>query len=124
MKKRYIVFLLIGIIYYLFTRWSGYYIPCIFYKITGYVCPGCGISHLCGDLLSLRFDTAFLQNIGVSIIGVIYIIWLILRNGLRWTWCTTKREQQLFILFIVFLFVYGILRNVEGFEFLKPYYMQ
>lgn len=79
---------------------------------------------MCGDLLSLRFDTAFLQNIGVSAIGVVYIIWSILRYGLHLKWCTTKREQQLFILFIVFLFVYGILRNVDGFEFLKPYYMQ
>lgn len=123
MKNIFIIFL-VGIGYYLFIQCTGIYIPCLFYRTTGLLCPGCGISHLCSDLLSLRFDTAFRQNIGISILMFVYIIWLILRYGFQLKWCTSQKEHYLMILFVVLLIVYGILRNLNGFEFLMPYYMQ
>lgn len=124
MKKHLIVLFLIGIFYYAFTRWSGYYLPCIFYKITGYVCPGCGISHLCSDLLSLHWGRAILQNIGVSIVGAIYLLWLFLKHGLKLKWCHLKNEHYLMMFFVVFLLLFGILRNLPMFEWLLPYYMR
>lgn len=124
MLKRIIIILGIGLLYYGFVKWTGIYIPCIFYERTGFVCPGCGISHLCSDLLSFQFQRAFFQNVGISIIIIIYILWCILRYGFRLSWCNQKNEHYLMLFFIIFLIGYGILRNLPGFEWLLPYYMQ
>ena len=47
------VFLLLGLAYFLLTQLTPLRIPCIFQKITGFACPGCGMTHLCMRLLRL-----------------------------------------------------------------------
>ena len=66
MKKRLIkviirdvLLLLILVGYYFFNKYTGIYIPCIIREITGYKCPGCGITHLVFSLLQLDFHKAF-----------------------------------------------------------------
>ena len=54
--------LLLGLGYYLFTRITHLYIPCILRLITGWLCPGCGISHLFVALFRLDFQGAFREN--------------------------------------------------------------
>ena len=38
------------------------YIPCFFRMITGFKCPGCGITHLLFHLVEFKFDEAFYDN--------------------------------------------------------------
>ena len=52
------VFLLLGLAYFLLTQLTPLRIPCIFQKITGFACPGCGMTHLCMQLLRLDFAGA------------------------------------------------------------------
>ena len=40
----------------------SFYIPCFFHKITGFYCPGCGITRMLLSLLHLDFYQAFRWN--------------------------------------------------------------
>ena len=51
--------LLVGISYACFYQITGIGIPCIFYKMTGFLCPGCGVTRMCISLLQFQFKEAF-----------------------------------------------------------------
>ena len=53
------IVLLAGLLYYLFVQVTGIKIPCVFSKITGLSCPGCGITGMAMALLSLDIEKAF-----------------------------------------------------------------
>ena len=123
MKKRLIkviirdvLLLLILIGYYFLNKKTGFYIPCIFHEITGYKCPGCGITHLVFALLKLNIHEAFISNplVFIYMPGIIfYFVYLdylyiyekkdkILKNIPNWVW----------IVLIIITLLYGIFRNV------------
>ena len=52
----------IGAAYFLWVCLTGVGIPCPFRLLTGYMCPGCGITHCCVALLQFRFADAFSAN--------------------------------------------------------------
>ena len=60
--KRDAVLLGIGILYYIFIRITGLAVPCIFRKITGFLCPGCGITRAILAAVRLDFAKAFAYN--------------------------------------------------------------
>ena len=123
MKKRLIkviirdvLLLLILIGYYFLNKKTGFYIPCVFREITGYMCPGCGITHLVFALLRLDIHEAFISNPLVFIympVTVFYFAYLdylyiyekkdkIIKKIPNWVW----------IILIIITLLYGILRNV------------
>jgi len=57
------VFLFLAFIaYYLINKYTNFYIPCIFHEITGFKCPGCGVTRLLFALLNFNFVEAFKIN--------------------------------------------------------------
>ena len=40
------VVLMLGMAYFLITQLTPFRIPCLFQKITGFACPGCGVSQV------------------------------------------------------------------------------
>lgn len=52
----------IGVIYFFWVCLTGVGIPCPFRLLTGYLCPGCGITHYCIAMLQLRFADAYSAN--------------------------------------------------------------
>lgn len=56
------VLLLGGCAYAVFCRLTGLGIPCLFHKLTGLLCPGCGVSRMCLSLLRLDFAGAWQYN--------------------------------------------------------------
>ena len=54
--------LLIGLSYGIFVRKTGFAIPCIFYRITGFQCPGCGVTRMCLALMRFDFVEAYHYN--------------------------------------------------------------
>lgn len=54
--------LLCGCAYAVFHIKTGFGIPCIFHLITGWNCPGCGVTRMFADLLRLDFASAFRSN--------------------------------------------------------------
>ena len=52
----------IGLAYALFIRFTGVIIPCPIRAVTGYKCPGCGISHYFLSLLAFDLHGAYHAN--------------------------------------------------------------
>ena len=48
-----------GLLYGIFVSYTGLAIPCLFRKVTGLLCPGCGVTGMCVALLHLNWRGAF-----------------------------------------------------------------
>ena len=113
--KKVLVILLLAFFYYCFIQIFNIGIPCPFYKLTGYYCPGCGITRMCIALLHLQIKEAFLYN-PVCFIILPFIIALIIYHEYTYI-CTgkqkvSKTENVFLLILIIILILYGILRNV------------
>lgn len=125
LKKVFIVlvaFLAAGIIYFIITRF-GISIPCIVHKITGLYCPGCGVTRMCINLVKLDFYAAFRSNpVCIFVFPVLGIIfarrgYLYISNG--------KAENEKWmtvscVIMLIILLIFGALRNIPYFYFLRP----
>ena len=94
---------------------------CIFKYFFGIYCAGCGTTRMIKSMFSLEFYQAFRYNpfmFILSILGLIYILYMII--------IYIKKEEvkipsfKWVIVIVVLLFVYMLLRNLPGFEFLRP----
>jgi hypothetical protein len=77
------IILLAGILYAVFVRLTGLAVPCIFRALTGWQCPGCGITRACLSLLKGEIRTSFSYNPFLYIAGPC-IIYLIVRGDLNY----------------------------------------
>lgn len=122
--KTAIFFIVIGLIYYIITQLTSFRIPCPIQSITGLFCPGCGITHFFICIVHLDFIGAVKENYAVAfliiVLGIpklIQIIWkpnCLKKNSRLW--------QILIFISLIFVIIFGILRNISGFEFLLPSY--
>ncbi|MBR2293428.1 MAG: DUF2752 domain-containing protein [Clostridia bacterium] len=98
----------------IFVQYTHRGIPCLFYKITGWKCVGCGISRMLISLVRLDFISAFWHNPFLFITGPFILAYLVCRdakyvlrgNGQMGRW-------EIFIWIELFLAIaYGIARNI------------
>lgn len=64
----------LGILYGILAL-KGFALPCVFKYISGYNCPGCGMTRTCVAILTLQFDKLFSYNLLAPLI-IAYIIWV------------------------------------------------
>ena len=88
----------------------GVCIPCLFYKITGLRCPGCGITNFCLAILRGRFLEAPAYNWGLTVSAPV-ILWLLIS---RWRGWNRRRENAVSVGLLLFLLGWGIFRNIVG----------
>lgn len=113
----------IGLLYsYLYSNF-GIRIPCAFHTITGYYCPGCGISRMCIAILHMDILKAFSYNIGVMmalpimiVIGLQIMIQYLKAGNIT----LTKRQNIVVWILVVYLIIFGIVRNLPMMDFLRP----
>ena len=114
--KRDILLLLIIVGYFLFAHFTGISIPCFFYEITGYKCPGCGITHLFFALFKFDFIGAFKYNPLVFILLPSIIFYFIYNDYIYVTGKEDKIIKKIptfvWIILIVIVILFGILRNI------------
>ncbi len=92
-------------------------IPCIFLKITGLYCPGCGITRSLFSLLQLDIYQAFRYNMLVVIIfplAIVYWIYMFILNGKK------RLPNLVWYLLLMVTILFGVLRNIPVFSFLEP----
>ena len=112
---------LIGAVYLYFHNPYSYPLPCIFYSITGFYCPGCGAGRACYSILHLRFADAFCYNPLMTILLPLIGIYIVARAV---GWMITggnhidgKISVKLLVWILIVIFIYGILRNIPVFPF-------
>ncbi len=96
---------------------------CVFHEITGLHCPGCGVTRMIGSILKLDFYQAFRYNPLVFILSPFLIIYGIIKlyeNMYDKIIFNKKIEKVSIITIIILLVIFGILRNIEMFNFLAP----
>lgn len=116
-----ILFLIVGFISMWYLNIS---IPCVYYELTGIYCPGCGMTRAFLSLLKLDFYQALRYN-AFSIIVAVLLALYILGGIYGWlfnkiNFMEKKIPSLVWIIFIVALLAYGILRNIPQFSFLAP----
>ena len=56
------ILLCAGLFYALLAHRTGWSVPCLFHTLTGFRCPGCGVTRMCMALLRGDLAEAFRQN--------------------------------------------------------------
>ncbi len=110
-------FVIALVIYFFIYKLTGFAIQCPIHYITGYYCPGCGITRLLFSLIKLDFYQAFRFNPLVFILIILYIIYFVIKYLFK---VNIKIPNKVMYSLIVILLIYGILRNIPMFSYLKP----
>ncbi len=109
-----------GVGYYILMSLTGRGIPCLFRRVTGLKCPGCGVSRMIMSLLRLDFAAAFEYNAVLLCLMLpllsVTILFLIryVRTGNR---ALTRGENALLRVLAAVLIVWGVVRNLPGITF-------
>ena len=110
-----IVLLAIGIVYAIVCRLLGFGIPCVFRLVTGWQCPGCGVSRMCLCLLSGDLQGAYAAN-PVLLFCLPALVAVLADATVRYVrdggWRTKGWSTVLAWTLIAVLLVFGVLRNV------------
>ncbi|WP_033164620.1 DUF2752 domain-containing protein [Clostridium sp. KNHs205] len=114
---------IIGMAYYLFGKYTGLYIPCVFRLVTGFYCPGCGSTRLAAALIEGRLTAAFRSNEALFLmlpILAIFLIKYLIRYIKGMQRSTTKTEKIVTGIMLVGVIAFGIMRNIPYFSYLRP----
>lgn len=96
-------------------------IECPIHKLTGLYCPGCGISRMFVSLFTLDFYQAFRYNPLIFIYLVFVIIYIIFRLLFKlFNREPVKIGNKFLYIIIAITIIFGILRNIELFDWLAP----
>lgn len=113
----------IALIYITVHYLTGFSLPCMFHMITGLYCPGCGTGRMFFAILRLDFYAAFRANPYVFILIPIIAIYYIAEIRAYISGRQRKQsrpEKVFFVILLVGLILFGILRNIPYFSFLAP----
>lgn len=107
--------LIAGLLYAFLCRLAGRpIIPCVFHIMTGFYCPGCGVSHMCLALLELDFQAAFQANAAIMILlpfGIVIAVRMAARYVKYGTLSPTRIENRILWIMTGIFILFGILRN-------------
>lgn len=118
MKKKlpFILFcIILPFIYFISYELLGFSVPCLFHKITHLYCPGCGVTRLLFSLLKLDFYQAFRYNPLIFVVLICYVIYKLI--NLKYHFKLPKYTVYIVLLVVI---LFGVLRNIDTFSFLKP----
>ena len=127
--------LLLGAAYFVFVKLTGLYIPCVFRTVTGFRCPGCGVSHMlrsiiegflgtitggssgtsCWAFLVSKLKEAAPENyflfftIPFIIFEIIYSIRCVLKEK-----SPAKINTIILYIYLGLLIAWGVVRNIFG----------
>lgn len=131
MKKRLLFLVVIAIIlmfifnvyYFIFIK-NGIVIPCIFHEITGFYCPGCGVTRMFLSLIKFDFYQAFRYN-QLIFISLPFIIILVVDKFIKWiignpNYLYKKIGNKVWIILLIVTVFFAIIRNVPFFDYLIP----
>lgn len=107
--------LLAGFAYLLVITFTSLRIPCWFYQITGYQCPGCGVTRMVYALAHLRLREAWAANpyfLCMLPLLILYFFYrsrrYIIGSGDHYS----KTEKVLLWLALAGAVIFGIVRNL------------
>lgn len=111
-----------GVVFFFNPSQHGFYPVCVFHQLTGLNCPGCGATRALYALLHGNFRVALQDNA--------FFILTPFAAGLRGLWLAARRFRgqppgvfvsgRVLGVFLGLLLLFGVIRNLPGFEWLSP----
>lgn len=104
-----------GLLYLAWFQTFGFGIPCVFHLITGYLCPGCGITRALSLAFHLRFREAFSHNaLSITVFPIIclYLLYRRVREAVFGKSGFAVWEYVFLIAAFAITALYGIARNL------------
>ena len=96
---------------------TGHGLPCIFRKVTGFRCPGCGNTHALHCLARLEFAQALRWN-ALMPLEAVFAAWLVTSTSLRYIktgkYILTTGSEKVNIAFLAVILLWWIVRNIIG----------
>lgn len=115
----FLLFLLCIYIVLKILNYFGIVIYCPISYLTGYYCPGCGITRMFISLFKLDIYQAFRYNPLIFIYLVCLVIYIIVDLFThKLNKIILNKKFLIIILFITI--IYGVIRNFEFFSYLRP----
>ena len=109
--------------YLIFGKEFGIYVPCFLNYVTGLYCPGCGLTRMLYSMLEGNFYQSFRFNplmfIATPFIFLLIVDYLV-SGFFKRKPIITKIPNVIWYLLIVVFIIYGIMRNMPWFDYLKP----
>ena len=105
----------LSVFVYFKDPFKGPILPCIFNKITGFYCPGCGMTRAVNSIFNFKFYQAFRFNALIFIMPIMLAIYCLLSYKKK-----SKIAKHILIIMLIIAIGYGVLRNTPQFEFLAP----
>ncbi|MCR8634236.1 DUF2752 domain-containing protein [Paenibacillus sp. N5-1-1-5] len=94
---------------------TGIEIPCVFHELTGFYCPGCGMTRAVLSLLKLDFYQAFRYNPLLFLILPMYITYTIANKKQM-----PRISNVIMSVMLIVTLASGLLRNIPAFVWLAP----
>lgn len=99
-------------------------IPCMFYKLTGFYCPGCGMGRCIISLFHFQFYQAFRYNV-IGFLLFPFILFYVQYQLFCWGFrkkdnLTNRIPKRLIQATLILLICYGVFRNITLFSWLAP----
>ncbi len=110
-----IILLGLSIFVYFKDPFYGPILPCIFNKITGLYCPGCGMTRAVNSCFKFNFYHAFRFNALIFIMPVMFGAYYVAKLRKK-----PKVATIIMVIMIATALGFGIIRNLPSFEFLAP----
>ena len=113
----------IGLGYAFVCAFTPFRIPCPLHVLTGLYCPGCGVTRMCLSLLRFDFAGAARANLAVLVLSPVILVLLLwyLVNYIKFGKRELSRAQAIIVwTLVVLLLLFGIVRNLPYFTFLRP----
>lgn len=112
--KIYTVLLGVGILYYVWTKLTGIYIPCFYLSMTGALCPGCGITKMFISMIEGEFVKAFFYN---PVAYILFFVWNLIALLCFWGKVKIIRNSRFLYTMLgitmALLVCFGIVRNLQ-----------
>jgi hypothetical protein len=100
----------------------GFYPVCLFHKLTGWNCPGCGGTRAAYELLHGHFRNALRDNalfVLTLVALTVHSAWFVVRK-IRHRPATLAVPPKVLWAFLIIVVAFGVLRNLPAFSFLSP----
>lgn len=111
--KTVLLLLAAGLCYLIWIKVTGLAVPCMFRYITGFKCPGCGITTMFAALASLDFKASFNANPFLFVTAPFLCVEIIYRIYLKYRNMKFPRVHETAVIcYCAALCVFGIVRNL------------
>lgn len=117
------IVLAIGFIYIILHLTTGFAISCPIHSVTGFNCPGCGLSRMFLNIIKLNFYDAFRCNQAVFCLLPVFAFFTVkhLYKYIRYGDSSFKKWENIVLYVIVFiLLVFAVVRNIFPEQFMIP----